>query len=101
MGKQKEDRIHDLKRPAIERMLRIHAELKQDRLPNCSKLARELEVSAKTISRSNTMRLITAITIREKSKAYQPSTYQKANYLHSPSPASRFIITKEPRSKNP
>jgi len=51
MGKQKEDRIHDLKRPAIERMLRIHAELKQDRLPNCSKLARELEVSAKTISR--------------------------------------------------
>ena len=51
MGNQKEDRIHDLKRPAIERMLRIHTELKQDRLPNCTKLARELEVSTKTISR--------------------------------------------------
>jgi len=51
MGNQKEERIHDLKRPAIERMLRIHAKFKQGSLPNCSKLAKELEVSAKTISR--------------------------------------------------
>lgn len=32
-------------------MLRIHQELKSDRRPNCSTLARELEVSAKTIGR--------------------------------------------------
>lgn len=44
-------RIHSLKRPAIERMLRIHQELKSGRLPNCSRLGQELEVSSKTISR--------------------------------------------------
>lgn len=44
-------KIHSLKRPAIERMLRIHQELKSDRLPNCTTLAREMEVSSKTISR--------------------------------------------------
>lgn len=44
-------KIHSLKRPAIERMLRIHQELKQGRYPNCSTLAREFEVSAKTVAR--------------------------------------------------
>ena len=44
-------RIHTLKRPAIERMLFIHKALQKGGFPNCSKLARELEVSSKTISR--------------------------------------------------
>ncbi len=46
-----ESKIHSLKRPAIERMLRIHQELKRGLYPNCSTLARELEVSTKTIAR--------------------------------------------------
>lgn len=44
-------KIHSLKRPAIERMLRIHQSLKRGGFPNCSKLSQELEVSTKTISR--------------------------------------------------
>ncbi|EDY84373.1 HTH domain family [Verrucomicrobiia bacterium DG1235] len=44
-------KIHSLKRPAIERMLRIHQELKHAAYPNCSTLAREMEVSSKTIAR--------------------------------------------------
>jgi len=43
--------IHSLKRPAIERMLRIHQLLKRGNFPNCSTLSKELEVSSKTISR--------------------------------------------------
>lgn len=38
-------------RPPIERMLRIHEELQDGHLTNCSKLAKKLEVSTKTISR--------------------------------------------------
>lgn len=45
------DRIHSLKRPAIERMMLIHKALQRGDFPNCSKLAAELEVSSKTISR--------------------------------------------------
>ena len=44
-------RVHSLQRPAIERMMRIHNRLKGDSYPNCSKLATELEVSSKTVSR--------------------------------------------------
>lgn len=44
-------KIHSLKRPAIERMLRIHQLLKSGKYPNCTTLARDLEVSTKTISR--------------------------------------------------
>ncbi len=44
-------RIHSLKRPAIERMLLIHKALQRGGFPNCSRLAEELEVSTKTISR--------------------------------------------------
>ncbi|MBK1879430.1 helix-turn-helix transcriptional regulator [Pelagicoccus mobilis] len=46
-----DSKIHSLKRPAIERMLRIHQELKTGSYPNCTTLAREMEVSTKTISR--------------------------------------------------
>lgn len=46
-----DSRIHSLKRPAIERMLRIHQRLQSSSYPNCSSLSREMEVSAKTISR--------------------------------------------------
>ena len=38
-------------RPPLERMLRLHERLKAGALPNCRKLACELEVSAKTIQR--------------------------------------------------
>lgn len=38
-------------RPPIERMLRIHEELRRGTFTNCSKLARTLEVSRKTIVR--------------------------------------------------
>lgn len=38
-------------RPPLERMLRLHDRLKAGVFPNCRKLARELEVSAKTIQR--------------------------------------------------
>ena len=48
MGKET---IHNLKRPAIERMLRVHNELKAGSFPNCSSMAKEMEVSTKTISR--------------------------------------------------
>ena len=40
-----------LSRPPLERMLRIHHELQSKRYPNATKLARELEVSTKTIHR--------------------------------------------------
>lgn len=46
-----DSKIHSLKRPAIERMLRIHQELRNGSYPNCSSLAKEMEVSTKTISR--------------------------------------------------
>jgi proteasome accessory factor B len=38
-------------RPPLARMLAIHQQLLEGRLPNCSKLARELEVATKTIHR--------------------------------------------------
>ena len=38
-------------RPPLERMMRIHEELKQERRPNCTSLASLLEVSTKTIMR--------------------------------------------------
>src|SRR5436309_1262974 len=38
-------------RPPLERMMRLHAALKARHLPNCQKIAAELEVSAKTIQR--------------------------------------------------
>lgn len=46
-----DSKIHSLKRPAIERMLRIHQEIKSGRFPNCTSLAREMETSTKTIAR--------------------------------------------------
>ncbi|MBC2605636.1 helix-turn-helix transcriptional regulator [Pelagicoccus albus] len=48
---QKDAKIHTLKRPAIERMLRIHNELKANSYPNCTSLSKQMEVSTKTISR--------------------------------------------------
>jgi len=38
-------------RPPLERMMRIHAQLKADDYPNCRKIADDLEVSSKTIQR--------------------------------------------------
>lgn len=38
-------------RPPIERMLFIHEELRSERMPNCTSLAKRLEVSRKTILR--------------------------------------------------
>ena len=38
-------------RPPFERMMRIHESLKAGRYPNCSKLARAIEVSTRTIKR--------------------------------------------------
>jgi len=38
-------------RPPLERMMRIHGQLKADDFPNCRKIADELEVSSKTIQR--------------------------------------------------
>jgi predicted DNA-binding transcriptional regulator YafY len=38
-------------RPPLERMLRIHEELRAGRLPNCSTLARTFEISVKTAQR--------------------------------------------------
>lgn len=40
-----------LSRPPLERMLRIHEELRRDALINCTKLARTLEVCRKTVVR--------------------------------------------------
>jgi len=40
-----------LSRPPLERMLRIHDELRRNTLPNCTKLCRLLEVSRKTVVR--------------------------------------------------
>ena len=44
-------RDHESTRPPFLRMLRIHELLSADRRPNCSVLAREFEVSAKTVQR--------------------------------------------------
>src|SRR5215831_1941151 len=38
-------------RPPLERMMQIHSRLKDRRLPNCRKMAEQLEVSSKTIQR--------------------------------------------------
>src|SRR5437879_764928 len=38
-------------RPPLQRMMVVHAHLQAGRLPNCRKLAGELEVSSKTIQR--------------------------------------------------
>src|SRR4051812_12303389 len=40
-----------LSRPPLERMLRIHDELRRGAFTNCTKLATDLEVSRKTIVR--------------------------------------------------
>ena len=42
---------HSLSRPPLERMLRIHDELRRGTLVNCTKLVKALEVSRKTIVR--------------------------------------------------
>ncbi|MDQ6764651.1 MAG: DNA-binding protein, partial [Verrucomicrobiota bacterium] len=38
-------------RPPLERMMRIHAQLKAGEFPNCRKISEAIEVSAKTIQR--------------------------------------------------
>lgn len=40
-----------LSRPPLARMLRIHEQLKGNRMPNCSQLALDLEVATKTVQR--------------------------------------------------
>ena len=50
MPKAKQPNI-PLSRPPLERMLRIHQELKSGKYPNASFLARQMEVSTKTIHR--------------------------------------------------
>jgi predicted DNA-binding transcriptional regulator YafY len=42
---------HGFSRPPLERMLRIHGQLKAGDFPNCRKMAEALEVSSKTIQR--------------------------------------------------
>jgi len=42
---------HGSSRPPLQRMMRLHAALKSHHLPNCQTIARELEVSPKTIQR--------------------------------------------------
>src|SRR5438045_4540022 len=42
---------HGYSRPPLQRMMRLHAALKSHHLPNCRTIARELEVSPKTIQR--------------------------------------------------
>ena len=49
-GAQKKMRTQ-FSRPPLARMMQLHAHLKARRFPNCQKLARELEVSSKTIQR--------------------------------------------------
>ncbi len=44
-------RSEKLSRPPLERMLKIHEALQQDRYPNCSTISRNFEVSTKTIKR--------------------------------------------------
>jgi len=43
--------MHPLSRPAIERILQIHRLIQAGRYPNANTLAKELEVSAKSIHR--------------------------------------------------
>lgn len=43
--------LNKLSRPPLERMLRIHDELRRNTLPNCTKLCKLLEVSRKTVVR--------------------------------------------------
>jgi proteasome accessory factor B len=50
MARQTTPLVH-LSRPPLERMMRIHEELQDNTLPNCTKLAEKLEVSTKTIMR--------------------------------------------------
>ncbi|MDQ6808017.1 MAG: WYL domain-containing protein [Verrucomicrobiota bacterium] len=42
---------HGFSRPPLQRMMRLHAQLKAGAFPNCRKMAEELEVSPKTIQR--------------------------------------------------
>jgi proteasome accessory factor B len=50
-GLKKEQAIHPLSRPAIERILQIHKTIQAGKYPNANTLGRELEVSAKSIHR--------------------------------------------------
>jgi proteasome accessory factor B len=43
--------VNQLSRPPLERMMRIHGQLKAGDFPNCRKIADDLEVSSKTIQR--------------------------------------------------
>jgi proteasome accessory factor B len=43
--------LGNLQRPPLERMLRIHKAIQEERQPTAAKLSRELEVSAKTVVR--------------------------------------------------
>ncbi|HEX8679076.1 MAG TPA: WYL domain-containing transcriptional regulator [Chthoniobacterales bacterium] len=43
--------MNQLSRPPLERMMRIHGQLKAGDYPNCRKIADDLEVSSKTIQR--------------------------------------------------
>ena len=43
--------VHGFSRPPLQRMMRLHAQLKAGAFPNCRKIADELEVSPKTIQR--------------------------------------------------
>lgn len=47
----KKDPTKLMTRPPLARIMRIHEELKQNRYPNCFKLAREIEVNPRTIAR--------------------------------------------------
>jgi predicted DNA-binding transcriptional regulator YafY len=42
---------HSLSRPPLERMMRIHDAIQSGKLPNAAQLAKELEVSAKSVQR--------------------------------------------------
>ena len=51
MARPSASRPVKLTRPPFERMSRIHEDLQNGRFPNCSSIARDFEVSAKTIQR--------------------------------------------------
>lgn len=51
MPKSAAPRNFPMARPPLERMMRIHQELQEGKFPNATKLARELEVSTKSIHR--------------------------------------------------
>ena len=79
-----------LSRPPLERMMQIHSHLQEKHFPNCSKIARQLEVSPKTIQRDIDFMASCRISLRFFSPPENPSFTAREVKVRSISSKSIF-----------